>query len=118
MGIYKIKQDLILLHYGMGFPGGSAGKESACNSGDLGWEDPLEKGMATHSNILACSPWGCKSWTQPSDFHFTSLHILLAKVSFHSSPEESVTQSCPALFNAMDCSLSDYSVHRITQARY
>ena len=20
----------------------------------LGWEDPLEKGMATHSNILAC----------------------------------------------------------------
>ena len=37
----------------------------------LGWEDPLEKGMATHSNILAwripwteepgaCSPQGCK----------------------------------------------------------
>ena len=24
----------------------------------LGWEDPLEKGMATHSNILACRiPW-------------------------------------------------------------
>ena len=24
----------------------------------LGWEDPLEKGMATHSNILAWSiPW-------------------------------------------------------------
>ena len=21
----------------------------------LGWEDPLEKGMATHSSILACS---------------------------------------------------------------
>ena len=29
------------------------GKESACNSGDLGWEDTLEKGMATHSSILA-----------------------------------------------------------------
>ena len=28
----------------LGFPGGSAGKESACNVGDLGWEDPLEKG--------------------------------------------------------------------------
>ena len=29
-------------------------KESACNAGEpLGWEDPLEKGMATHSNILA-----------------------------------------------------------------
>ena len=41
----------------MGFPGGSAGKESACNAGDLGlisgWEDPLEKGTATHSSILA-----------------------------------------------------------------
>ena len=36
-----------------GFPGGSDGKESACNIGDqgltLGWEDPLEKGMAIHS---------------------------------------------------------------------
>ena len=81
----------------MGFPGNSAGKESACNEGDpgsipgsgsspkewigypfqyfwaslvaqmgknlsavqetwirsLGWEDPLEEGMATHSSILA-----------------------------------------------------------------
>ena len=40
-----------------GFPGGSDGKESACNAGDpgssLGWEDPLEKGKATHSSILA-----------------------------------------------------------------
>ena len=32
----------------------------------LGWEDPLEKGTATHSSILAWripwtySPWGCK----------------------------------------------------------
>ena len=25
-------------------PGGSAGKESACNVGDLGLEDPLERG--------------------------------------------------------------------------
>ena len=35
----------------------SDGKESTCNAGDsvlfLGWKDPLEKGMATHSNILA-----------------------------------------------------------------
>ena len=39
-------------------PGGSDGKESACNAGDpgsiSGQEDPLEKGMATHSHIL---PW-------------------------------------------------------------
>ena len=40
------------------FPCGSAGKESACNAGDLAWEDPLEKEMATHSSILAWRiPW-------------------------------------------------------------
>ena len=41
-------------------------KESACNAGDLqemrvrslGWEDPLEREMATHSGILAWRiPW-------------------------------------------------------------
>ena len=33
-------------------------KESACKAGDLGWEDPLEKGMATHSSNLAWRiPW-------------------------------------------------------------
>ena len=42
----------------MGFPCGSAGKESAYNAGDLGWEDPLEKGKATHSSVLAWRiPW-------------------------------------------------------------
>ena len=38
------------------FPGGSEGKESSCNAGDrgsiLGWEDPLQNGIATHSSIL------------------------------------------------------------------
>ena len=37
----------------MGFPGGSDGEEPTCNEGDLGWEDPLEKDMATHSSVLA-----------------------------------------------------------------
>ena len=40
-----------------GFPGGSDGKEFTGNVRDLGltlgWEDPLEKGMATRSSILA-----------------------------------------------------------------
>ena len=39
------------------FPSGPDGKESACNQEtqvqSLGWEDPLEKGMETHSCILA-----------------------------------------------------------------
>ena len=35
-------------------------KNQPANAGDLGldWEDPLEKGMATHSSILAWTiPW-------------------------------------------------------------
>ena len=45
--------------------------------GSLGWEDPLEKGMATHFSILAWRiPWTivygiAKSWTPLSKFHFT-----------------------------------------------
>ena len=92
------KRDRLPTPVFLGFPGGSDGKESTCNSGDtgsipgsgrsagkgigyplqyswsssvaqlvnnplamwepwlpsLGWEDPLEKGKATHSSIL---PW-------------------------------------------------------------
>ena len=48
-----------------GFPGGSAGEESACNAGDLGSvsglgrsPQDLEKGTATHSSILTWRiPW-------------------------------------------------------------
>ena len=36
----------------MDFPGGSDCKESACNAGDLGGEDPLEKEMAMHLVFL------------------------------------------------------------------
>ena len=54
-----------VIHYGtesLGFPGGSDGEESACNGGDpgliLGWEDPLEKGMAAHSSVPGWRiPW-------------------------------------------------------------
>ena len=71
----------------MGFPGGSDGKESTCNAGDLasitglgrspGGNNPT--GMATHSSILAWripidrGGWRAtvhgiaKSWTQLSD---------------------------------------------------
>ena len=49
-----------------GFPGGTSGKEPACQSKrlkkmqvqTLGWEDPREEGTATHSSILAWRiPW-------------------------------------------------------------
>ena len=42
--------------------GGSDGKETACDAGDVGWEDPLEEGKATHSSILAWRlPWTIQS---------------------------------------------------------
>ena len=70
-----IMAGLALTPLDQGFPGGSAVKnppgvqESQIQS--LGREDPLEKGMDTHSSILAWripgqkslvgySPWGCK----------------------------------------------------------
>ena len=63
-------EDCVVLHrlilkeflLSMDFLGGSDSKESACNEGDLGpipgQEDPLDKGMAIHSSILAWRiPW-------------------------------------------------------------
>ena len=45
----------------LGFSSGSDGYESACNAGDSVWS--LEKGMATHSSIIA---WRIP-WTEKSD---------------------------------------------------
>ena len=54
----------------------------------LGWEDPLEKGKATHSSILAWrSPWVTKSRTWLNDFHFSrinnevNIYILMGNMS-------------------------------------
>ena len=59
-----------------GFPCGSAGKESACNAGDLGSIPGL--GKATHSSILAWRiPWTVESMGSQSDTtERLSLHIL------------------------------------------
>ena len=52
----------------MGFPGGSDGKEYACDVGDLGlipgqgWEESLVKRMANISSILA---WRILAWRIP-----------------------------------------------------
>ena len=58
---YSLPSNSYILMYMMGFPGGSVGKESACNvrwAGSLGQEDPLEEEMATHSSVLAWNiPW-------------------------------------------------------------
>ena len=48
-----------------GFTGSSDGKEPKCNVEtwvqSLGWEDPLEKGTATHSSVQACRIHGLYS---------------------------------------------------------
>ena len=56
----------------------------------LGWEDPLEKGKATHSStlvwrILRTTVHGvAKSWTQLSNFHFHGQGTLEKETATHS----------------------------------
>ena len=41
-----------------GLPDGSVVKNLPASEGEMGWEDPLERGMAAHSSILAWEiPW-------------------------------------------------------------
>ena len=74
--------DLICILEQMGFPGGSAGKESACNAQDLGSIPGLGrcpgegKGYPLQysglENSMDCTVHGIsKSQTQMSYFHFT-----------------------------------------------
>ena len=54
-----------------GFAGGSDGRESTYNAGDinsmsLAGKDPLKKGMATHSSILA---WRIPWTEEPAGLH-------------------------------------------------
>ena len=62
MEVLKETQNCLELCDIKGFPCGSVGKESPAMQEtwvrSLGWEDPLEKGKATHSGILAWRiPW-------------------------------------------------------------
>ena len=68
----------------LGFPGGSAGKKSACNAGDLGSVPGLERSPGERKgyplqysgleNSMDCIVHGvAKSQTRLSNFHFTSL---------------------------------------------
>ena len=66
-------------HSTSGSPGGSDGKEPACNTGELEWEDPLEKGTLPtpvfwpgefhgQRSLAGSSPWGCKEWDTTERF--------------------------------------------------
>ena len=72
----------------VGFPCGSAGKESACNVGDLGLIPGLERSpgegkgyplqYSCLENSMDCIIHGVtKSWTQLSNFHFHFLPAFL-----------------------------------------
>ena len=88
----KFYYPIFKIHRYLGFPGGSVGKESACNVGDLvrslGWDDP-QKGKATHSSILAgefhgrYSPRGCKELdkTEQLSLYYSLLLLLLSRFS-------------------------------------
>ena len=75
----------------MGFPCGSAGKESTCNVGDLGsipelGRSPGEgKGYSFQysglENSMDCIVHGvAKSWTRLSDFHCHLIEVLLVEI--------------------------------------
>ena len=80
------------------FPCGSAGKESTCNTGDLGsiipglGRSPGEgKGYPLQysglENYMNCIIHGvAKSWTRLSDFHFSFFHMLAKQCSKFSKP--------------------------------
>ena len=70
------RRDRLLTSVFLGFPGGSFGKESACNAGDLGLipglgrppgrghDNPLQYSCLEYPcgqrNLVGCSPWGHK----------------------------------------------------------
>ena len=102
----------------MSFPGGSDGKEFACDAGDLGLipgmgRSPGEvKGYPLQYSDLENSMDSivhgvAKSWTQLSDFHFTSLHSRreghgVINLRDHQGP--SLDLPTPALMN-LRCSM-------------
>ena len=87
VGRIRWRRDRIPAPVCLGFPCGSAGKESVCNVGDLGLipglgRSPGEgKGYPLQYSVLEnsmdCIVHGvAKSQTRLSDFHFTSLHFI------------------------------------------
>ena len=116
----------------LAFLSGSVVKNPSANAGDacsiLGWDDPLQEEMGTHSSILALKiPWtevwittvpgGCKelgmtsnwAWTHDSFQHlclFAWSSIILVSICCCS-----VAQSCLTLCNTKECSTPGFPVH-------
>ena len=102
----------------LGFPGGSDGKESACNPGDPGSIPGLGRSPGDgNGNPLQYScqeksmDRGAWRATVPGVAKSrTRLNVL--DMTEHSSVQfSSVAQLCPILCNPMDCSTPDFPVH-------
>ena len=98
----------------------------------LGWEDLLEKEMATHTSILAwkiprmeepgrLQSMGSQSQTRLSGFTFTFLlteaHKNCTMIFGKRRKESEVVELCATLCDSVGCSLLGSSVHEILEAR-
>ena len=111
----------------LGFPGGSAGKESSCNVGDLGSIPGLGKSPGEGKGYLLQylsleDSMDCMesqrvrhNWVTFTFFHHGTLE--LSKLIKYRKQACSVAKSCPTLCNPMDCSPPGSSVHEIFQVR-
>ena len=128
----------------MGFPGGSDGKESACNAGDLGsipglgrylgegngyplqfscLENPVDRGAcwATVHGVVRVRRDLATKQQQPGE-DYAAAAAALPRWDVPVSEDAAAAaaakapQSCPTLCDPMDCSLPGSSVHGIFQA--
>ena len=84
----------------------------------LGWEDPLEKEMATHSSTLAWKiPWTEEPGRLQSMGSWRVGHNWVTSLSLGGGAPAKSLQSCLTLCNPSDCSPPGFSVHGILQAR-
>ena len=87
---------IYIYHTFKGFPGGSDGKESACNGGDPGsilgsGRSPADRNTPVffpgeshrQRSLAGCSPWGHKEsdMTEPLHFHFSLSHRSLTSMT-------------------------------------
>ena len=120
---WKINKDLL---YSMGFSGGSDGKESACNVGDLGSIPGLGRSSGGgHGNPLQCyglenphwqrslvsySQWGHRESDMSERLRTAQHNCIYHRKLYSMLCCFSVTQSCPTLCNPEDHSTPGFPV--------
>ena len=107
-----------------GFPSGSNDKEYVCNAEDSGWipswEDPMEKGMATHFIFLPGEFYGQRSLVDDGPGGHKELDTteqLTLQQQMYGCVCAKSLQSSPTLCNTMDHSSPGFSDYGILQAR-